>query len=594
MQNDLPSDFPVIQAILASADGSLLLGTPEGLYKFAITKISDRVRLQPQGKLMEGDVRVLVKGSRGDLWVGGYNGLTRIHSGAFTHWSEREGLPSANVRSIYEDADGVLWVGSYDGGLGRYADNHWTRFTRADGLFDNGVFQILEDAHQNLWMSSNRGIYRVDKNRLNDIANGKARKTILASSYGRSDGLLNAECNGGLWPAGAKDDAGNLWFPTQEGVAVVDTNIVNRNTTPPRVVIESVLLDQMPAEPNGPIMIRPGQGGLEIQYTALSFSKPEQVTFRYMMDGLDSNWEEVGTRRTAYFSHMPPGNYIFRVMAANSDGVWSITQQSIPITVMPPFYRTGWFIALICGLLLLVTYALWSIRVAEFKRRATVQQAFAKELIASQEMERRRISAELHDSLGQRLIVIKSLAYFLQRPKATSLVTDEQRQTLEEMSSEVSQAIEETRTISYNLRPFQLDRLGLSKAIEALARSVGTASEIRFQTSIDNIDNSFPEAQRINVYRIIQEATNNISKHSGATEAQILIQKTNQGVTLTISDNGKGLSPDVKSASTGKSGFGLIGIRERALLMSGTVKIQSSSGSGTVLRFDFPLHAERG
>jgi signal transduction histidine kinase len=190
--------------------------------------------------------------------------------------------------------------------------------------------------------------------------------------------------------------------------------------------------------------------------------------------------------------------------------------------------------------------------------------------------------------------VIKSLAYFLQRPKAASLVTDEQRQTLEEMSDEVSQAIEETRTISYNLRPFQLDRLGLSKAIEALARSIGTASEIRFQTNIDNIDNSFPEAQRINVYRIIQEATNNISKHSGATEAQIRIQKASQGITLTISDNGKGFSPDVKSASTGKSGFGLIGIRERALLMGGTVKIQSNPGSGTVLRFEFPLLAEGG
>jgi signal transduction histidine kinase len=312
-----------------------------------------------------------------------------------------------------------------------------------------------------------------------------------------------------------------------------------------------------------------------------------------MMDGLDSTWEEVGTRRTAYFSHMPPGNYTFRVMAANSDGVWSATQESVPITVLPPFYLTGWFIALFCGLLLLMTYVLWSLKVAEFKRRATVQQAFAQELIASQETERRRISAELHDSLGQRLIVIKNLAYFLQRSKAALRGGDDQRQTLEEMSNEVSQAIEETRTISYNLRPFQLDRLGLSKAIEALARSIGAASEIRFQTSIDNIDDSFPEAQRINVYRIIQEATNNISKHSGATEAQIRIQKTGQSITLTISDNGKGFSPDAKTASTGKSGFGLIGIRERALLMGGTVRIQSNPGSGTVLRFEFPLPERR-
>ena len=97
----------------------------------------------------------------GDLWVGGYGGLTRLHDGAVSHWTERDGLPSNSVRSVYEDAQGVLWVGTYDGGLGRYADEHWTRFTKDDGLFDNGVSQILEDSHSNLWISSNRGIYRV-------------------------------------------------------------------------------------------------------------------------------------------------------------------------------------------------------------------------------------------------------------------------------------------------------------------------------------------------------------------------------------------------------------------------------------------------
>src|ERR1700721_1055082 len=145
---------------------------------------------------MEGDVRVLVKCRHGDLWGGGYSGLTRIHAGILTHWSEHEGLPSATVRSVYEDADGVLWVGTYDGGLGRYSDGRWTRYTQKNGLFDNGVFQILEDSQNNFWMSSNRGIYRVSKQQLNDLAAGK-RASVITVSYGRSDGMLNAECNGG-------------------------------------------------------------------------------------------------------------------------------------------------------------------------------------------------------------------------------------------------------------------------------------------------------------------------------------------------------------------------------------------------------------
>ena len=341
------------------------------------------------------------------------------------------------------------------------------------------------------------------------------------------------ECNGGLWPAGAIDDEGNLWFPTQEGVAVIDTNSIGHNGKPPHVVIESMLIDHAPVNSAKSIFIKPGQSGLEIQYTALSLSKPEQLAFRYRMEGLDPTWEEVGNRRTAYFSHLPPGNYVFRVMAANSDGGWSAIESTSPITVLPPFYLTGWFVSAICVLALLVAYGLWSYRVAQFKHQQAVHQEFAQQLIASQENERRRISAELHDSLGQHLIVIKNLTYFLSRPKTATHNDEEGRQTLEEINNEVSLAIDETRTISYNLRPFQLDRLGLSKAIEALIRSISGATDIRFTTSIAAIDDSFPEEQRINFYRIVQEAANNIVKHSGASEAEIRVEKTSRGgVTL--------------------------------------------------------------
>jgi signal transduction histidine kinase/ligand-binding sensor domain-containing protein len=586
-EKNVPSDLPVVQAILKTKDG-LLLGTPDGLYEFAVSRGAQGVKLQLLRRLLTGDVRVIVECRHGDLWVGGYGGLTRLHDGAVSHWTERDGLPSNSVRSVYEDAQGVLWVGTYDGGLGRYADEHWTRFTKDDGLFDNGVSQILEDSHSNLWISSNRGIYRVSKSQLNLIASGGIPKAVFSASYGRSDGMLNVECNGGLWPAGAKDDEGNLWFPTQEGVAVIDTNSIGHNGKPPHVLIESMLIDHAPVNSAKSIFIKPGQSGLEIQYTALSLSKPEQLAFRYRMEGLDPTWEEVGNRRTAYFSHLPPGNYVFRVMAANSDGGWSAIESTSPITVLPPFYLTGRFVSAICVLALLVAYGLWSYRVAQFKHQQAVHQEFAQQLIASQENERRRISAELHDSLGQHLIVIKNLAYFLSRPKTATHDDEEGRQTLEEINNEVSLAIDETRTISYNLRPFQLDRLGLSKAIEALIRSISGATDIRFTTSIAAIDESFPEEQRINFYRIVQEAANNIVKHSGAREAEIRVEKTSRGgVTLFIRDNGKGFTPESRNAVSGKGGFGLTGIQERATLLGGAVKIHSSPGSGTVLTIDF-------
>jgi signal transduction histidine kinase/ligand-binding sensor domain-containing protein len=587
--SDLPRDMPVVQAILEKEPGVIMLGTPAGIYQYFINNKQKNSWLKPDQGNSAGDVRVMIKASDGDIWFAGYNGLTRIHSGQFTRWTERDGLPSDNVRSIYQDAQGVFWIGTYDGGLGRYSEGHWTRYTQKNGLFDNGVFQTLEDSRGNLWMSSNRGIYRVSKQQLNDVAAGR-RKDVITVSYGRADGMLNAECNGGLWPAGAKDKDGRLWFPTQEGVAVVEPASVLGNQRSPRVVIESADVDQTPANLGKPVTIASDQKNLEIQYTALSFSKPEQVSFRYKMEGLDSDWQDVGYRRTAYFSHLPAGSYTFRVMATNSDGIWS-ESQDLPIKVLPPFYRTPWFMALIMGLVFAVIYALWRFKIDQLKEIQTAQKAFSQQLIASQESERRRISAELHDSLGQRLIIIKNHALFLLGQKGRQQGDGERLQTLEEINSEASLAIDETRTISYNLRPFQLDRLGLSKSIEALVRSASRATGIHFSTDIADIDQSFPEDLRINFYRIVQEAVNNIIKHSGANKAEIRVEKTGSRILLSITDNGKGLPAEQKSYATAKGGFGLVGIKERAGVLGGFVKIQSRTGSGTALTivFDLPV-----
>ena len=269
-------------------------------------------------------------------------------------------------------------------------------------------------------------------------------------------------------------------------------------------------------------MLRPGQTNLEIQYTALSFSRPEQISFRYKLDGMDENWQEVGHRRTAYYTHLPPGDYVFRVSARNSDGVQSLADGTLFVSVVPPFYRRWWFFALSlhcdgAGIM----WMLWNRRAEQMAREQASQQAFSRELIASQENERRRIAAELHDSLGQRLIIINNLALFLLKTKGKVRSEEDKQQTIEEINSEAMQAIEETRAISYALRPFQLDRLGLSKAIQAMVTSVARASQIELTADIANIDDAFPEDLRINIFRIVQEGLNNMVRHSNATQGAV-------------------------------------------------------------------------
>ncbi len=585
-----PVDIPVpdralVQAIHQDREGTLWFGSSQGLvsYKNGVSKL-----FTTRDGLATNDVRVIVEGRSNDLWIGGSGGLTRLHGGQFTHWTERDGLPSDNVRAIYEDADGVIWIGTYDNGLGRLKDGNLTRYSMRDGLFNNGVFQILEDARGNLWMSCNRGIYRVSKRDLNEHA-ADVHKTIPSVAYGKVDGMLNVECNGGLWPAGIKTRDGKMWFPTQDGVAIVDPEAVSVNRQAPPVVIESSLVDHVPAPVAGPLQIAPGKENLELHYTALSFIKSDQIRFKYKLDGLDSDWIDAGSRRTAYYSHMPPGNYVFRVIAGNSDGVWNDVGQSLPVVVLAPFYRTWWFLALLMFAAGAMLWIYWNRRIAQLQRAQAAQQAFSQQLIASQESERKRIAAELHDSLGQRLVVINNLALFFLRARHPGTESDEQTHTIEEISTEATLAIEETRSISYNLRPFQLDRLGLTKAIEALIRTVSKASQIHVSTDLANVDDLFQEDLRINFYRIVQEALNNIMKHAHATELSVQIVRDGERVVLSIRDNGKGFTPEARPVQAGHGGFGLTGMAERASLLGGTLKMRSEPGSGTVMTVEIPL-----
>jgi len=567
----------IVQAIYQDRRGVLWFGTGNGIFAYENGSLQ---RFTVQNGLATDDVRSIIEDTQGDLWIGGYGGLTRFHNGKFTHWKEHDGLPGNNIRSLFEDSAGTLWIGTYDGGLGRFKDGTFTRFTVKDGLFNNGAFQILEDVHGNFWISCNRGIYRVSKQELNEFAEGK-RSTVTSVAYGKADGMLNAECNGGVWPAGIKTADGKLWFPTQNGVAVVDPNAVRYNPTPPPVVIESLTADRQDLPVSGVARIPSNKENLEIKYTALSFINSKEIRFKYRLEGLDSNWVDAGTRRIADYSHLPPGRYRFHVIAENSDGVWNTDGRTLAITVLAPFYRTwGFFvIVMIIGVALVVLA--WNWRISRLQHLQLAQRALSQQLISSQESERKRIAGDLHDSIGQRLVVIQNLALiFLDSNKQDT-------QPIHEITSEAVSAIEEAREISYNLRPIQLDRLGLTKALESVARTVSRASALPILTDIDNIDDAFSEELRINLYRIVQESLNNVVKHARATRVNISIRRTSGRVLTTISDDGAGFIAGMQHS--GKGGLGLTGMSERAHLLGGELQVRSTPGHGTIVVVDIPL-----
>jgi ligand-binding sensor domain-containing protein/signal transduction histidine kinase len=558
--------------ILPSHTGDIWFGTSyDGLHRL---RDGRSTVYHKRDGLADDYVDVLFEDRAGTLWIGTRGGFSRFKDEKLTRWASKEGFAGRLVLSFYEDRAGALWVGTDGDGLFRFKDGKFAVITTRNGLYDNLAFQILEDDNGNLWMSGNKGIYRASLKELNDFADGRI-SAVSSFAYGTADGMLSRECNGAN-PAGVKARDGRLWFPTIKGVVVVDPR--ESDQKPPLISVEQVTLDGASLPLGQPIRVKSGQENLEIQYTALSWNRPQQVRFKYQLVGLgDDVWVDAGTRRTAYLSHLPPGQYSFRVIADNGEGVWNTAGRVLNIVVLPPFYRTWWFIALavlgVSGVVLLA----FKFRLGHLEREARAQEEFSRSLLASQEQERQRIASALHDSLGQSLLIIKNRIALARSDINDKEIVDEQ---LGELSQSASHAIEECREIAYNLLPFQIERFGLSKTLHAIFMRLSEVTNINAVAEIEPIDDVLTEEAQISVYRIVQECVNNIIKHSHATEATLVIKRNAGGIGLLIQDNGRGFGSGPHSAdATKRSGFGLMGMAERVKMLGGSFEIDSTHGT---------------
>ena len=354
--------------VINGRENDLWIGTRKGLNRFKDGKFT---AYTVDSGLTNNSIIPLAFDNNGVLWIGTDGGglSARTPDGRFKSYGSKEGLPSDVVLGLtFDQTDGSLWIGT-NAGLARWFEGKIFAFSAAKGMPEGGIFRIISDGKGSLWLSSNNGIYRVDRKELIALAEGGEGKVTYAS-YGTADGMRSAECLPGGHPSPILTRKGILWFTTAKGLAGITPADIRRNSLPPPVLIERIATDK------GDVTIVPGASAeagtsrFDFQFSAYTYALPEGIRFQYKLDGYDADWIEAdrGERSTRY-TNLWPGTYTFRVRAANADGVLNEKGAELTFELKPFFTQTIWSY-LIVGLLFVgAVYLLIRWRTQQFEKR---------------------------------------------------------------------------------------------------------------------------------------------------------------------------------------------------------------------------------
>lgn len=582
-----------IPALFEGEKGELWIGTTTGLYRYQNGRIDC---VAGKDRLAFPDVRAIAEFPDGTLWLGlSGGGLASFRDGKLTQYRKEDGLGSDFVIALYADPDGTLWIGTPDHGLVRLRQGRFAAINSASGLPGDVVNHIVDDRAGNLWLGSHRGILRVSKADVDRCADGLI-SSVHCLAYGKSEGLTSQVCSGGFQPGACRSTDGRLWFPTAKGLAVVDPLNVSTNPVAPPVVIEELLVENHPVELRShrtasaePLQIPAGSQRFEIRFTALSFVAPRKVRFRYRLDGLESTWMDAGNRRLAEYSYLPPGDYTFRVIACNNDGVWNQEGASLAFTVLPHFWQTWWFLSAAAALGI-VGISGGVFAVARRRLRRKLQDLERQRAL---ERERARIARDIHDDLGASLTRISMLSQSV-AAEVESLpnVTGDVHQ-IYSTARELTRALDEI-VWAVNPKHDTLDSLVtyLGRFAQQFLSTAGIRCRLDVPVSLPPW--ALTSEVRHNVFLALKEALNNVVRHAAATEVRISLEVQPKAFVLVIADNGHGFDfpgarpPSPPEASRLAGGNGIQNITKRLEEIGGHCVWQTAPGDGTRVTFSIP------
>jgi ligand-binding sensor domain-containing protein/signal transduction histidine kinase len=581
-----------ILTLLVTAKGDVWMG---GENPAAVQCLHDRkfinFALPPDPR----NVRAMVEDAAGNIWVGTSKGLLlRAEDSRMVDETPSTSASHSSIRCLAATPDGSLWIGYAGGGLGRMKDGRFARIVLKHGLFDGYISQILDDGRGSLWFGSDHGIFKVRLSELNAVAQGHASR-VQSIHYGRGEGFPNLQAEVGVVPTALRSKDGLLWLPMRSALAVVNPEKLRENSEPPPVLIKEVVVDEQTVahydgvlpptnawrlqNPNLELHLEPQHRQVQFDFTALSFNAPENIHFRYQLQGYDRGWVEADTRRSAIYPHLASGNYLFRVKACNGDGIWNETGAAVAIAVAPFVWERWWFRAVALAAFAFAVAAV--VRYVSFRRLHSRLRVLQQQTALDQE--RARLARDLHDDLGSRLTEIVLLSGMALEETANAEKAGERVQQIAVAARTGIKSLDET-VWAVNPRNDTLPHL--INYLSGFAASFLEAADIRLR--IDAPDVLPPRAisaeARHHVLLVAKEALNNIVRHARAGEVSLRVSVAEDSADITIEDNGRGFDrpPDDALAD------GLRNMRQRMQEIGGRLDLQSAPGAGTRITFQVP------
>jgi signal transduction histidine kinase/ligand-binding sensor domain-containing protein len=520
---------------------------------------------------------------RGRIWISQQERVAVYDHGTFRIFDAAKGEAPRGANGVLVNRAGEVWVVS-DAGLSKFDEQRGFRsLLERQGVAGRSIYSIAEDESGAWWLATLRGVVRLPPGEA-ERGLADSNYTLRYRSFDLRDGLP-----GGIAPIAVSAPLvtsaadGLIWVATDSGVASIDPRSLPRSDPPP-VLIETVRIDGRELSPSEATTFPPGAGDLEVDYTAATLSVPERVHFRYRLDGVDTTWRDVETRRRAYYTGLGPGAYRFRVIASNGDGAWNETAAQWSFDVLPAWYQTLWWRT---GLVALIGAIGAAAAVLVQRRRHLQAQAALKGQYEATLAERARIAQDLHDTL------LQGFAGVTLQLKAAELALPEQPDIAAETISRVQrlarESLREARERVWDMHETVLGNDDLPAALEAIARerTTGTGIAVAVITSGERL--RLPRPVTDAALRIGREAIANAIRHAQARRIEIAVGFDTSMLHLEVRDDGRGFTPEEADAARRRGHFGLSGIHERAARLGGRCDALPRPGGGTIVVLELPL-----